>query len=235
MIDLYYSYWLDEIFLAQHWNNKEQNLEMWIYYKSEDFENWVKYIYNKSFHKKIDISFNIVVNKINIFDIYSYILYLKKVWFLKILPMHDDVESNKIKKISFWLVQPNWYAEINSEKVLLKYDELEVDEIHKIIDLCIDEYIYPDFHFTAPPLCILDIPDYNLEHHRMKKLNNDIKEGTINKWNLESYKYLWKEKSKIDLCKKCRYNDSCLWFYNNWIKFVWKDYIEKKVSDFISK
>lgn len=235
LINELYEQWLDEIFLAQHSGDETSNKDMWIFYRLSDFEDWVSYVYDNNFHKKVQISFNIVINKINLFKIYDYINYLKKIGFIKLLPLDNNNWFENTKRISIWLVQPNWYANINKDEVLLKYDELEVDEIFKIIKLCKSENIYPDFHFTAPPLCIINIPDYNLEHHRMLKLNDDIKNNNINQWNLDSYKYLWKEKSKIDLCKKCKYNDSCLWFYNNWLGFVWEDYVFKKVNNFIDK
>ncbi len=230
-----YDSWLNEIFLAQHWSSDDLNKKMWIFFNSKKFEEWVSYIYNSGFHKKILISFNIVINKINIYQIYEYIKYLKNIWFFDILESEENNGFFDTKKVSFWLVQPNWYANINKEEVLLTYNKQELEEIYKIINLCKIEKIYPDFHFTAPPLCILNIPEYNLEHQRMKKLNDDIINNNLNKSNLDSYKYLWKEKTKINLCKKCKYNDTCLWFYKNWLSFVWEKYAENKVLLFISK
>jgi hypothetical protein len=72
-----------------------------------------------------------------------------------------------------------------------------------------------------------------LEFSRLKKLEENEKKWEVNKWNLESYKYLWKEKRKFEECEKCSYNKYCLWFYKNWIEFVWEDYIKMKINNFI--
>jgi hypothetical protein len=80
------------------------------------------------------------------------------------------------RRISFGLVQPNGYAEINADEVLLEYSETQVNEICRIVKLCKQNNVYSDFHFTSPPLCILDFPEYNLEHQRLKKLEQDKKD-----------------------------------------------------------
>ncbi len=225
--------WLDQIFLAQHSFVDDINKSLWIYYNINDFKEWVTYVKENELIKKIQISFNIVINKINIYSIYDYIEFLNQIGFLNLLPIENNNGFINTKRISFWLVQPNWYAEINKEEVLLKFDYNEKKEIIKIIEICKKNNIYPDFHFTAPPLCILDYPEYNLEYQRLKDIQNDEKKWNINKWNYASYKHLWKEKKKFDQCEQCKYNKYCLWFYNNWIDYVWNDYVINKINKFI--
>lgn len=225
--------WLDEIFLAQHSWNKEINKKLWSFYSIDDFISWVKYVKEFDIHNKIQISFNIVINKINIFYIYDYILFLMYIWFIDLLPLENNNWFLNSKRISFWLVQPNGYAEINKEEVLLKFDKQQIQEIEKIVKLCKKSNIYIDFHFTSPPLCILNYPEYNLEYQRLKNLEDDIKKWKVVEWNLESYKKLWKEKEKMDWCQKCNYNNFCLWFYKNFIDFVWKKYVLEKINNFL--
>jgi MoaA/NifB/PqqE/SkfB family radical SAM enzyme len=227
--------WLDEIFLAQHsWDN-EINRKLWSYFNIDDFKNWVKYLKKNNIKNKISIYLNIVITRINLFSIYEYIKLLLNIGFIDIIPERHHNNGKITHKISFWLVQPNWYAEINKEEVLLKFSNDEITEIKKIVDLCEKNNILPDFHFTSPPLCILNYPEYNLEYSRLKKLRDDEKKWTLNEWNLESYKWLWKEKQKFEECKKCKYNDYCLWFYKNWIKFVWENYVKDKINIFLGK
>lgn len=225
--------WLDEIFLAQHSWDDYINKDLGSFYNIDDFKSWTKYILVNNIHKKISIYLNIVVTKINLFSLYDYILLLINIWFIKIIP--DRSSKNKVNthKISFWFVQPNWYAELNKEEVLLKYTSLEIDEIDRIINLCKKNNILPDFHFVCPPICILNYPEYNLEYERLKKLKKDEDTWNVNKSNLDSYKFLWKEKQKFEECKKCKYNDYCLWFYKNWIDYVWEDYVKDKINSFI--
>lgn len=226
--------WLNEIFLAQHSGNDTINKQLGSFYNIEDFISWTKYILDNDIHKKISIYLNIVVTKINIFSLYEYISMLINIWFIKIIPdrWHDDKENTH--KISFWFVQPNWYAEINKNDVLLKYTQEEINEIYKIVDLCKNNNILPDFHFVCPPLCILNYPEYNLEYERLKKLEQNKIDWSVNESNLKSYEFLWKEKQKFSECKKCRYNNYCLWFYKNWINYVWEEYIKEKINNFIS-
>ncbi len=227
--------WLNEIFLSQHSWDEDINKELGSFFRIEDFKNWVNYIKKNNLDKNISIYLNIVITKINLFSIYDYIKMLLNIWFIDIIPKRNHDNWKITHKISFWLVQPNWYAEINKEKVLLKFDEKEIKEINKIVKLCENNKILPDFHFTSPPLCILNYPQYNLEYERLKKLKEDEKKWTINKWNLESYKWLWKEKQKFNDCNKCKYNNYCLGFYKNWIKFVWEDYVKGKINKFLNK
>jgi MoaA/NifB/PqqE/SkfB family radical SAM enzyme len=225
--------WLDSIFLAQHSFDKNINNKLGIYYNIDDFIAWWNYILEKKLYKKIDIYLNIVVNKINIFHIYDYLNFLIKSWFINIIKIRDS-SKGKLRKISFWLVQPNWYAYINKDEVLLKYDDLEINELDRIINLCRQNKIFTDFHFTAPPVCILNYPEYNLEHEILTNLELDKKSWKVNTSNLESYKFLWKEKQKFKECEKCKYNNYCLWFYNNWINFVWEEYAKEKINKFIN-
>ncbi len=228
-IDNLIAVWLDEIFLAQHSSDVDINNKLGIYYNIKDFINWVGGIKKNGIYKKIYIWFNIVITKINLFQIYDYLNFLLEVGFLWILPKIVNWQN----PISFWLVQPNWYAEINKEEILLKYNDDELNEINKIIDFCKENNIYPDFHFTAPPLCILNYPEYNLEYKRSLNLEEDVKKWIVNEWNLESFKSLRKEKQKFKECDKCKYNNYCLWFYKNWISFIWEDYVKEKINNFI--
>lgn len=225
---------LNEIFLAQHSSNEEINKKLWVYYNISDFYDWTKFIIENNIHKKISIYLNIVITKINIFNIYDYISFLLKIWFIKIIPEREHDNWKKTNKISFWLVQPNWYADLNKNEVLLKYSEKEINELEKIINLCEENNILPDFHFVCPPLCILNYPEYNLEHERLKKLEKHQKTWKINKWNLESYEFLWKEKRKFAECNNCDNNNYCLWFYKNWINFVWEEYVIKKINNYLN-
>lgn len=227
--------WLDEIFLAQHAHNDSINKKLGSFFLIDDFKNWVDYVRENYIQKKISIYLNIVITKINIFSLYDYICFLKEIGFIDIIPIRNHEDGTYTHKISFWFIQPNWYAEINKEEVLIKYKKREIQEIKKVIEFCRENRILPDFHFVCPPLCILDYPEYNLEYHRLKKLEKDKKEWTINSSNLDSYKFLWKEKRKIELCKHCKYDKYCLWFYRNWVSFVWEDYVEEKVKLFLGK
>jgi hypothetical protein len=214
--------WLDEVFLAQHSWKDEVNKTLWCYFKVADFKSWVQYIKENSIHEKIWFQLNIVINKINLFDIYDYITLLVDIWFTDMLRW----------EISFWFIQLNWYAEINKKNLALKYNEKEIKEINKIIYLCKKNDLSLDFHFTAPPLCILDYPDYNLEYIRLKKLEDDKIKWLINEENLESYKYLWKEKQKLDDCIGCKNEKYCIGFYKNWMDYVWEDYVSGIINKY---
>lgn len=221
---------LDEIFLAQHWSDSDINKQLWSYFLQEDFEKWVDYIKSNNLHQRLAININIVVTKINIFHIVTYLGYLKSIWFLSIL----SKEFKRHPKLSLWFCQPNGYAELNKNEVLLHFWDKQAEEIKKIIDLAKTMHLIPDFHFTSPPLCILDYKEYNLEYNQLSNLEKDVKNYTVNTWNLESYKILWKEKEKLSECEKCPNNTKCLWFYKNWISFVWEEYIRNKIYNYIS-
>lgn len=232
---------LDEIFLAQHSADEQVNKELWSFFKIDDFINWTRYILENSIQKKIDISLNIVVSSINLSSLYEYLQFLIKIDFVKIVPDRWSISEWKwykglwTREICFGYVQPNWYAEINREKVLLKYTESEVKEIDKIMKLCKENDILPDLHFVCPPLCIINYPEYNFEYEKLKKLEEDNTQWTVNRANLKTYKLLWREKEKFKECENCKYDKYCLWFYKNWIEFVWKEYAKEKVTNFTSK
>lgn len=226
--------WLDDIFLAQHSNNDKINKYIWSYFNNNDFNNWINYIIDNKLYNKIQINFNIVLNKINIKTIIDYLQYLKEINFFELLRNEDNFWRLSTKRISFWLVQPNWYANINRE-VLLIFDKEEKNIISDVINFCEDNNIYPDFHYTSPPLCVLDLPDYNLEHHRLRDLKNDIDRNNVELSNLESFKFLWKEKQKYKECDKCLNNNYCLWFYKNWIKFIWEDEVKNIIKNYLNK
>ena len=227
--------WLDEIFLAQHSWDEIINKELWSYYNIEDFKKWVKFVQENKLDKKISIYLNIVVTKINIFSICDFISMLLQIWFIDIIPKDQDEKGKYTHKISFWYCQPNGYAELNKDQVLLDFWKEQIVEIDKIVELCQKNNILPDFHFTAPPICVLDYKEYNLEYSRLKTLEQNTEDGEINEWNLESYKWLWKEKRKFDECKQCSNNKYCLWMYKNWINFVWEDYAKDKILSYLSQ
>lgn len=218
--------WLDTIFLAQHSNNEKLNFDMGCFFKTKDFIDWVKYIKWNLIYKKIVIEINIVINKLNIFNVYDYIIFLLDIGFFDIL---------KYKKISFWFCQPNWYAQLNSNEVVLNFDSNQLEEVDKILKLCEKNSILADFHYTSPPLCILNYKKYNLEYQRLKALEIDKKNWDVNYENLNSYKFLWREKIKFTQCSECRNNNYCLWFYKNRISIVWKENIINKINNFIKK
>jgi len=229
------SSWLDRIFLAQHsWNDKI-NKKLWSYYNINDFIDWVNYVKDNGLDKKICINLNIVVTKINLPYISDFIKFLIKIWFINLIDWGQSDFRNRTHKISFWFCQPNWYANLNKDEVLLDFWESETILIDEMVGICKKEYILPDFHFTSPPICILDYKDYNLEYSRLKKLEDNIFTWDVNEWNLESYKWLWKEKQKFDECKKCENNKYCLWFYKNWVNFVWEDYVKNRINNYINK
>lgn len=217
--------WLDKIFLAQHSDNEDINKALGCFYNIEDFKEWTQYFLENKLSKKISLQLNIVVSKINIFSIYNFIENLIKIWFINIVG----------NQISFWFVQPNGYAELNKEEVLLKYDANELKEIDAIVALCKRNEIFLDFHFVAPPLCVVNYPEYNLEHMKLKLLEEHVQEGKVNDSNLESYKILWNEKKKYSECNTCEYDKFCLWFYKNWINFVWEEYVKEKINKFLKK
>ncbi len=227
--------WLDEIFLAQHSWNDEVNKELWSFYKISDFLEWVEYIKENDIDKKISIYLNIVVTKINLFHIYDYIKMLFEIGFIKMIPCRNHDSGLITHKISFGYCQPNWYAEINKDKVLLDFWDEQVEEIKRIVALCKECSILPDFHFTGPPLCILDYKKYNLEYARLKKLEENQKSWDVNEGNLKSYKWLWKEKQKFEGCKRCENNKYCLWVYKNWVSFVGEDYVRGKIEKYVNK
>lgn len=238
LINEYIEAWLDEIFLAQHSHLEEINKKLWAYYNINDFLDWVNYIRDNNIDKKVNIYLNIVVWKINLPFLKEYISFLLKNWFINFICatrwICDSWEEKDLHKISFWLTQPNWYAKINAGEVLLKYDESEMNILIDVINFCEDNNIFPDFHFTSPPLCVLNYPDYNLEYSRLQKLEENQKKWEVNKWNLESYKYLWKEKTKFENCSNCKYDKYCLWFYKNWVDYFWEAYAKEKVNNFIN-
>lgn len=225
--------WLDELFIAQHSLDKDINKNLKSFFIEDNFIKWINFIRENELNKKVQISFNIVVTKINLFWLLEYLLKLKDIWFLDLLPIEDNFWFKNTKRISFWLVQPNWYAYLNRDEVLLKYDNKQIKEIDEVVKFCKENNIYPDFHYTAPPVCILNYPEYNLEYHRLKKLEEDRFNWKINEWNLESYMYLWKEKRKFKECDKCNNNKYCLGFYNNLIDFIWEDKCLDKVKKYI--
>lgn len=238
----YINAWLNEIFLAQHSFDENINKKLWVYYNVENFKSWVKYIKENNIDKKVCIYLNIVITKINIFYVYDFIKNLLEIWFIKIIPIRqvyenklEDEKYENFHKISFWFVQPNWYANLNKNEVLLTYTNDEILEIKKFVKLCENNNILPDFHFVCPPLCVLNYPEYNLEYSRLKKLENDKKNNIVNEWNLQTYEFLWKEKIKFENCKKCKNNNYCLWFYKNWIDFVWDEYVKDKIENYLNK
>ncbi len=224
LLDSLVNSWLNEIFLANHSENSDINMKMWSYSNIDNFLKFLEYFKNNKLNSKIKILTNIVVNKINLPTTINYINFLLE---------NDYFEIIWNKHLSIWFVQANWYANINKDEVLLKYSPRDIKQIVEIIKHCEKKWLLLDFHYTSPPLCILNYPEYNLEYYRLKQLENDKKSSSINDSNLESFKYLWKEKQKFEECNKCKYNDYCLWFYKNWVSFVWDDYAKEKINNFL--
>lgn len=221
LIEELVDFWLNEVFLSLHSNDDFINDSMWCNFKFDDFVNWFKFINNKNINFKLYI--NIVINKINLYNIKKFISFLFELWVINYIWW----------RLSFAFVQLNWHAIKNKNDLILKYNDLEVKEISNIIYYCNRNNIDLDFHYTSPPICILNYTKYNLEYNKLKELEQDKKSWQINTSNLESYKILWKEKQKFPECKKCKYNNYCLWFYKNWISFVWEEYAKGKVNSFL--
>ena len=212
--------WLNEIFLAQHSHKNQTNKELGCFYEFWDFLEWIEYLKKQKYIP--DIFLNIVVTQKNIWEIEEFILILLKNWFLKLLR----------NKISLWFCQPMWYAMQNKETMLLDFNHSQKTSIEKIIILSKQENILLDFHYTSPPLCVLNYPEYNLEYKQLKQLEIDNKKNNISESNLESFKFLWKEKTKYAKCWKCSYNKYCLGFYKNYEEYLGKEKIQKFISDF---
>ncbi len=212
---------LNEIFLAQHTHIDSTNKELGCFYKFQDFLDWVEFL--KTQEKIPDIFLNIVVTQKNISEIYDFIQILVNHWFVDLLR----------NKLSLWFCQPMWYAMKNKDEMLLDFDKNQKNIISKIISLCEKNKILLDFHYTSPPLCVLDYPEYNLEYNQLKRLELDDLENKISQWNLESFQFLWKEKTKYENCKKCKYNNYCLWFYKNYEQYLGKQKVQNFISDFI--
>lgn len=213
--------WLDEIFLAQHSDNQDINTRLWSPANMKDFTEFLNYYEKNKLSKKVRILLNIVVSKINLNTTKDYISFLiKEKYFERVKNTH----------ISIGFVQPNGYAQVHQDEVLLRYSDEEIQVIREIIDYCKEQSILLDFHFTSPPLCVLDYPEYNLEYTRLKELEHDTLNGKVTQWNKKSYEWLWKEKMKVTACEKCSYNQYCLWFYKNWVQFVWIDVAEKMAA-----
>ena len=223
----------DDIFLAHHSHDDFINKKLWSYTNIQEFTDWVKYIYENNIHTLISINLNIVITKMNLFGLYDYIEFLIISNFVRLItPDANDGERNTYK-ISFWFVQPHWYAFLNQDDILLDYSIEQIRCIQDVLALCYKNNIYPDFHFTSPPLCIIHEPILNLEYIKLRKLEDDTSSRKINIWNLESYKILWKEKEKLPECLWCQYNTYCLWFYKNWIEFVGREYATNKILYFL--
>lgn len=223
--------WLDEIFLAQHSHLDEINKQLWCYYNVIDFIDWIKFIKDNNLRNKISLIINIVITKINLPYILDYLKFLKKIWFLDLFKINRT--SWVMQPVSLWLVQPHWYAEINKEDILLKYNNGEVKHLKDIISYSKKNNINISLHYTSPPLCILDYPEYNLEYKKLKELDDDFLNNSIVDWNLEEFKKIWREKIKLNECIRCKYNTYCKWHYKYWVNFVWEEYVRNKIKDFI--
>jgi MoaA/NifB/PqqE/SkfB family radical SAM enzyme len=221
LLDSYLEGGLNEIFLAQHSHIDKINEELWCLYNFKDFVDWFEILKNKKV--KVNIILNIVITKVNLNKLLEFIKKLIEIWFI-------DYIWNRI---SFWFCQPNWYAWLNKGDLLLKFDEKENKIINDVIYFCKWKNIIFDFHYTTPPLCILNYKEYNLAYKKIKELEEDKESWNINVWNLESFKFLRKEKQKFKLCEKCINNNYCLWFYKNWVSFVWEEYVREKIKKYI--
>ncbi len=217
LIDNYILAWLDEVFIAQHSHDPFVNKDLWVFTEFDKFLNWFEYVKNK---KSILLIFNIVVTKLNIYSLIDYLDKLK-----------ENGVFNHIYNISIWFVQPNWYAWKNKNKVLLTFDWKEKEEINKIINYSKQNNILLDFHYTSPPLCIVENIEYNLEYKKLKLLEEQSKENKLDP-SLDSFFFMKSQKVKIDECRGCKYDKYCFWFYNNWINFIWKELLVKRINEF---
>ncbi len=221
LLEKLYKSGLSQIFLALHSENYEINKKLGIFIKKDLLTKWLEnLVHFKTTHPDFKIQINIVVTKINLTYIVPLLKFLHQTWFLEILPK----KQNKYL-ISFWLVQPNWYAYLNKNDVLLRFNKDELKELEKIITFCEKNNIYIDFHYTAPPLCVLNYPNYNLEYQRLKNIKKE--DSKFIQQNFSTFKDLLKEKIKFPECTKCKYNNYCLGFYKNFVNFVGKEYIKK--------
>jgi hypothetical protein len=59
--------------------------------------------------------------------------------------------------------------------MLLSFDDIQKKTIVDMINICKTYNILLDFHYTSPPLCVLNYPDYNLEYNQLKQLESDEK------------------------------------------------------------
>lgn len=226
-IDELIQVWLDEIFIAQHSHDELVNKQLGSFYKTDDFSKWVDYVKQHNLREKIFLDMNIVVSKINLPILKDYLSYLNEIWIFDII-----WDSSSTKKISIWFIQPNWYAWLNKDEVLLKFDEEQQWYVKSFVEFAESKNIFLDFHFVSPPLCVLNYPKYNLEYQRLKQLSLDNNSWETLEWNLDSYKVLWKEKQKFDECNSCQFNNYCLWFYKKWIEYVWEDYVKQFITKF---
>ena len=67
----------------------------------------------------------------------------------------------------------------NKNEMLLDFDKNQKNIISKIIAICEENNILLDFHYTSPPLCVLNYPEYNLEYNQLKRLELDDLENKI--------------------------------------------------------
>ena len=87
---------------------------------------------------------------------------------------HKKFNTTKKKLINFTLVQPNWYAQLNKDEVILDFNEIQMTEINRCIKL-LESYWYSLFmHFTCPPLCILNYPE-SKEYYSQLLIKSAIK------------------------------------------------------------
>lgn len=214
---------LTKIFIWNHACDEQINRKLWCFYDKEKFVSFVKFVKEKNLASKLIIEQNIVISQINLYHIYDYLNFLKDSWFFDILAK---------RQISLGIVQPHWYARDNRERLLINFSEKDIKEAQKVVSFLEKNNVKIEFHYTAPPLCILDYPQYNLEYKNLKEMEEDIKNNTFSKWSFENVKTLWKEKMKFPKCKKCAYDKYCSGFYKSWVDFYGKEKLENRVKDF---
>jgi hypothetical protein len=71
------------------------------------------------------------------------------------------------------------YAMQNKESMLLDFNTDQKKIVENIITLSQNNNILLDFHYTSPPLCVLNYPEYNLEYNQLKQLEIDNKKNNI--------------------------------------------------------
>lgn len=245
-INKLYDAWLDEIFIAQHSHKNDVNYSLWCFLDTKKLEERVFYVKKNNIytHEKnqhwVSIYLNIVITKINLPYLKEFLLYLKKIWFIDLIEPRHHFDWNwnleKVtRKISLWFVQPHWYAWEYWKEVLLDFNDEQKRYIEELINYCEENDLLPDIHFVGPPLCLMYYPKYNLEYNRLKKIEEDKKKWLQNDENIDTFRVLQKEKSKLKECERCKYNKFCLWIYKARLEFFGEEYARKKINEFIKK
>ncbi|UFX83302.1 radical SAM protein [Candidatus Absconditicoccus praedator] len=192
---------LDMLFIGQHSHDENINNKMGTNLNKEEFIEWFNYIRKNNIHKKLKITINIVITKNNIYNTKHFIQFLID---------HDIIDLLFQRELNIGLVFPNGYARENRREVLLDFSSKQVKEIKKIVSLCERNNIDINFHFSAPPFCIIDLSKYSDEYKSL--INN--KSFTTNT------EHILEDKQKLSFCKKCKFNDYCHGFNKKFLEYI---------------